>query len=73
MSYDPAVTASTIETIWSYWRKEPGTLLIPGHDLTMRLDDAGQPEYVGERTAAIEAWFGETLELTTRLDLCPCK
>jgi glyoxylase-like metal-dependent hydrolase (beta-lactamase superfamily II) len=73
MSYDPEITARTIETIWSYWRKEPGTLLIPGHDMTMRLDDAGQPEYVGERTAAIEAWFGETLELSTRLDLCACK
>jgi glyoxylase-like metal-dependent hydrolase (beta-lactamase superfamily II) len=72
MTYDESVTKRTIERIWEFWRKVPGTLLIPGHDLTMRLDDAGQPEYLGERTAAIEAWFGETLEMTTRLELCAC-
>ena len=35
----------------------------------MRLDAAGQPEYVGERKAAIAAWFAEDLELTTLIDL----
>ncbi len=42
---------------------------VPGHDLSMRLDAAGQPEYVGERKAAIAAWFAEDLELTTLIDL----
>jgi hypothetical protein len=37
----------------------------------MTLDGAGQPQYIGERKAAISAWFAEDLELTTTLDLCP--
>ncbi len=51
------------------WRRQPDTLLIPGHDLCMRLDDTGQPVYVGERRAAMNAWFGENLEPTV-IDLC---
>ena len=27
----------TLATIWALWRAEPGTQLIPGHDLAMRL------------------------------------
>jgi hypothetical protein len=27
----------TLATIWAHWRAEPGTQLIPGHDLAMRL------------------------------------
>lgn len=48
----------------------PNTILMPGHDLTMRLNDLGQPEYIGERKAAISAWFSETLLQTTLIDLC---
>jgi hypothetical protein len=44
-------------------------MLVPGHDLSMRLDAAGRPEYVGSRKAAIAAWFAEDLELTTMIDL----
>jgi N-acyl homoserine lactone hydrolase len=71
-NYDAAITARTLETIWSYWKAAPETILIPGHDLSMRLNAAGKPEYMGERKASISAWFGETLELTTEIDLCGC-
>ena len=37
----------------------------------MRLDVAGKPAYIGERNAAISAWFAEDLELTTVIDLAP--
>jgi glyoxylase-like metal-dependent hydrolase (beta-lactamase superfamily II) len=67
-SMDEAASRASIEAIWALWRKVPGTLLIPGHDLTMRLDDNGSPVYVGARTAGISAWFGETLEDTTAFD-----
>jgi hypothetical protein len=47
----------------------PGTLLIPGHDLTMRLDAQGRPEYVGQRRAGIRAWFSEDLEVMEEFDI----
>jgi glyoxylase-like metal-dependent hydrolase (beta-lactamase superfamily II) len=69
-THDEEATRVTMETIWSYWRAKPGTLVIPGHDMTMRLDENGLPAYVGERKAAISAWFGEDLAMTTEIDLC---
>lgn len=66
---DAAQSRQTLETIWRYWRAEPDTVLIPGHDLSMRLDDRGKPEYIGERRAAIAAWFSESIETTT-ITLC---
>ncbi|GAA4325271.1 hypothetical protein GCM10023144_07470 [Pigmentiphaga soli] len=68
---DAETSRRTIEMIWSLWRAHPGTLLVPGHDLTMRLDADGLPEYLGERKAGIKAWFDEDLERTTHFDLCP--
>lgn len=60
---------ATFEAIWDLWEAEPGTLLVPGHDVCMELHD-GVPTYVAERKAAIAAWFGEHLELSTTIDLC---
>jgi N-acyl homoserine lactone hydrolase len=68
MTYDPAVTRATIELIWRLWQEKPGTVLLPGHDLPMVLDN-GRPKYLGERKAAITAWYGETLEQTTVISL----
>ena len=67
---DAAQSVQTLHTIWRYWRAQPGTLLIPGHDLSMVLDAQGQPEYIGERRAAIAAWFSESIETSTTIDLC---
>jgi N-acyl homoserine lactone hydrolase len=69
-SEDRAQSSASLQTIWRYWRAQPGTVLVPGHDLSMCLDAAGQPEYIGERRAAIEAWFSQSLEFTTTIDLC---
>jgi hypothetical protein len=35
----------------------------------MRLDTTGKPVHVGERRAAISAWFSETLDDTRVFDL----
>jgi len=69
MSEDEAATGRSIAAIWELWRKVPGTLVIPGHDLTLRLDENGRPDYVGTRAAAIAAWFGEDIEQITRFEL----
>lgn len=68
MTYDPAVTRASIELMWRLWRQKPGTVLLPGHDLPMVLDN-GKPKYLGTRKAAITAWYGETLDQTTVISL----
>jgi hypothetical protein len=73
MSIDDALSTASIDTIWTLWRKVAGTIVIPGHDLSMRLDERGEPVYLGERKAGISAWFGETLEDTTVFDMSGAK
>lgn len=68
---DRAQSQATLDTLWRLWRAQPGTLLVPGHDLCMVLDDAGHIQYQGQRQAGIDAWFSESLSRTTRIDLCP--
>lgn len=69
MTMDAAASHASLERIWGLWRQAPGTLLIPGHDLAMRLDAAGRPDYLGERRAGIAAWFSEDLAVTQEIDL----
>ncbi len=66
---DAAESAQSIELIWQHWRKKPGNLLIPGHDLTMSLDSEGQPQYLGVREAGIRVWFTESIEHSDSIDL----
>jgi len=70
LTLDRASSVATIDRIWSLWKARAGTLLIPGHDLSMVLDADGKPQYVGKREAAIGAWFGESIEHMTSIDLC---
>ena len=70
MTFDAAVTRASIEAIWGFWTRRPGGILVPGHDLPMLLDD-GAPRYLGEREAAIRAWYGEDLDQTTLISLLP--
>jgi N-acyl homoserine lactone hydrolase len=69
MSYDPALTAASIATIWKFWSARPGNILVPGHDLPMVLEPDGTTRYVGEREAAIRSWFGDSVEQTTLIQL----
>jgi hypothetical protein len=76
LSHEPEATddrsraRESIDRIWSIWREVPGTILVPGHDLSLRLTTDGKPEYIGERKAGITAWFDESVELSTTIDLC---
>ncbi|NQV58072.1 MAG: MBL fold metallo-hydrolase [Alphaproteobacteria bacterium] len=64
MTYDGEVTRASIDAIWSFWSRNPGNILVPGHDLPM-VQDNGTPRYLGKREAAIRAWYGEDLNKTT--------
>ena len=68
MTYDPAVSAASLALIWRLWRERAGSVVIPGHDLPMVLE-GGVPRYLGEREAAVLAWFGDDLEQTTLVSL----
>ena len=70
MTYDAAVTQRSIEHIWSLWEDRPNNILVPGHDLPMVLED-GEPRYLGQREAAIRAWYGDALDQTTWFSLVP--
>ena len=67
-TYDPAVSSASIATIWTLWRKRPGNVLIPGHDIPMKLKD-GRPEYLAKREATMKAWFGDDLDTMTTIEL----
>ncbi len=70
MSYDAAVSRASIEAIWKHWRRREGSVLVPGHDLPMVLED-GEPRYLGQREAAIRAWYGADLNQVTVISLLP--
>jgi glyoxylase-like metal-dependent hydrolase (beta-lactamase superfamily II) len=67
---DHPASIRSLELIWRCWRQTAGTVLVPGHDLCMTLDEHGVPRYIGERRAAIAAWFSEDLALMSTVDLC---
>ena len=68
MTYDAAVSRASIEAIWKLWRRRPGNILVPGHDVPMMLED-GKPKYLDKREAAIRAWYGDDMETTTLFKL----
>jgi N-acyl homoserine lactone hydrolase len=68
MTFDPAVTRASIERIWGFWRRKPGSVLVPGHDQLMVLH-GGVPERTGRVDAAIIAIMGEDLAERTDFDL----
>jgi N-acyl homoserine lactone hydrolase len=67
-TYDPTISTATMEMIWEFWRRRPGSVLVPGHDVPM-VQENGTCRYIGKREAAIKAWFGDDLETTTLFEL----
>jgi glyoxylase-like metal-dependent hydrolase (beta-lactamase superfamily II) len=68
MTYDPSVSAATINLIWELWQRRPGSILIPGHDLAM-VQANGSCRYIAKREASILAWYGDDMETKTQFDL----
>jgi hypothetical protein len=63
-------SCETLAMIWSHWRAVSGTVLIFGHDLSMRLNVRWTTGYIGDRKAAIAAWFFESIHTMTTINLC---
>ena len=70
MSFDQATSQASIEAIWGFWARKPGSILVPGHDVPMVMEK-GAPRYLGTREAAIRAWFADDLNETTVISLLP--
>jgi N-acyl homoserine lactone hydrolase len=68
MTDSAAETAQSIAMMWELWRRRPGNILVPGHDLPMTQDN-GRTSYIGRREAAISTWYGDDLEQTTLFEL----
>ena len=70
MTYDAEVSRASIQSIWKLWTPKAGSILVPGHDLPM-VQDGGITRYLGEREAAIKAWYSDELNETTIFSLLP--
>ena len=70
MTYDAAVSARTLEMIWGLWRRRPGSVVVPGHDMPMTQVD-GKTSYLGTREAAIKTWYDDHMETMTTYKLTP--
>jgi N-acyl homoserine lactone hydrolase len=69
MTVDRAASEASVRLVADLWRATPRAILVPGHDLPMRLGPDGRPQYIGRRRAGVEAWLGEDLDATTRFDV----
>ena len=67
MQMDAGEAAASFDRIWALWRERPNTLLVPGHDIPMVLED-GKPRYVGDREAGVQVWYDDSIETTTLFD-----
>jgi glyoxylase-like metal-dependent hydrolase (beta-lactamase superfamily II) len=70
MTYDPAVSRATVEMVWDMIRARPGSILVPGHDVPMVVEN-GVPRALSRQTAGIKAWLGDTLQDMTHIPLAP--
>ena len=69
MTMDQQASEASLAAAWALWRRVPGTLLVPGHDLTMVLGADEQPKYIGQRRAGIRSWFSEDLAVMEEFDI----
>jgi N-acyl homoserine lactone hydrolase len=63
MTIDREASEASVRRVRELWQATPGALLVPGHDLPLRLAADGRPAYVGRRR------FGVDLDDTTRFEL----
>jgi glyoxylase-like metal-dependent hydrolase (beta-lactamase superfamily II) len=69
MTMDAGVHRASIARLNAVWREKPGTVLLPGHDVALRIGADGQPEAMEARVLEIQAWFGASLDDVTRFDV----
>jgi N-acyl homoserine lactone hydrolase len=68
MTLDRAASQRSLAKMWRLWTRRPENVLIPGHDVPMRLDGT-RPVYADVRRAAVFAWLGTQLNERTTFSL----
>jgi N-acyl homoserine lactone hydrolase len=58
----------SIDYLWSLWKKKKDSIMVPGHDIPMKLVD-GKPLYLHKREADLHCWFSDSLKETTNITL----
>jgi glyoxylase-like metal-dependent hydrolase (beta-lactamase superfamily II) len=70
MTMDAAVHARSIARLNAAWREQPGTVLLPGHDVALAIDPAtDRPRAIAARKTVVQAWFGDRLDDRREFDL----
>lgn len=68
MTRDEQASKKSFDLLWSLWSERPGTVLIPGHDRPMIIED-GKPKYISEHESQIKAWLGDSFQEPTNIRL----
>lgn len=68
MTLNLVESQDSITYLWNLWKKKKGNLMIPGHDIPMKLE-GGEPVYIHKREASLECWFSESLEDMMQISL----
>ena len=69
LTMDAVRHEAAIARLNAVWREHPGTVLLPGHDVPLRIGADGQPEALAPREMTLQAWFGATLDDATLFDV----
>lgn len=62
MTLNLTESKDSINYLWNLWKKKKDSIMIPGHDIPMKLNEKGEAIYLHERKADLQCWFSNTLE-----------
>lgn len=68
MTLELSESRKSIDYLWGLWKRKTDNILIPGHDIPMKLMN-GRPSYLQKREADLQCWFSDTLEDYTTIEL----
>lgn len=68
MTLNFADSQDSIDYLWDLWRKKKENIMVPGHDIPMKLVD-GKPLYLQKREAELQCWFSDNLEDITHFKM----
>ncbi|ASN06328.1 MBL fold metallo-hydrolase [Virgibacillus necropolis] len=60
MTLNLSESQNSIDYLWSLWMRKTGSILVPGHDIPMKLIN-GKSLYLYKREADLQCWFSDTL------------
>ncbi|MGJ9460020.1 MBL fold metallo-hydrolase [Oceanobacillus sp. CF4.6] len=68
MTLNLSESQNSIDYLWSLWNRKTGSILVPGHDIPMKLINE-KPFYLHKREADLQCWFSDTVDDYTTITL----